>query len=52
MACVLIVEDDKDLVYVYRMALSQAGHDVTMARSVKEARAALVKLAHAARGET
>ncbi len=37
----LVVEDDKDLVYIYRMALAQAGHEVTMARSGREARQAL-----------
>ena len=33
MADVLVVEDDKDLVYIYRTALALAGHEVTMARS-------------------
>ena len=41
MANVLVVEDDRDLVYIYRTALGQAGHQVRMARSVKEARAAI-----------
>jgi CheY-like chemotaxis protein len=41
MAEVLVVEDDKDLVYIYRTALALAGHEVTMARSGGEARAHL-----------
>lgn len=41
MTSVLVVEDDKDLVYIYRMALGQAGYQVTMARSGREARQAL-----------
>lgn len=41
MADVLIVEDDQDLVYIYRTALAMAGHEVTMARTGSEARAHL-----------
>jgi len=43
MANVLVVEDDKDLVYIYRTALGQSGHQVRMARSVGEARAAILE---------
>ena len=42
MANVLVVEDDKDLVYIYRTALGQSGQQVRMARSVGEARAAIL----------
>ncbi len=45
MADVLVVEDDADLVYIYRTALAQAGHQVTMARSGPEAREALAAAA-------
>lgn len=41
MADVLVVEDDKDLVYIYRTALAQAGHQVEMARNAQEALAVL-----------
>jgi DNA-binding response OmpR family regulator len=43
MAEVFVVEDDADLVYIYRTALAQAGHQVTMARNGREARAALAQ---------
>lgn len=38
---VFVIEDDADLVYIYRTALAQAGYEVTMARSGSEAREAL-----------
>ncbi|MBN1966911.1 MAG: response regulator [Anaerolineae bacterium] len=41
MANILVVEDDADLVYIYRTALAQAGYSITMAQSGREARAAL-----------
>lgn len=42
MAEIFVVEDDADLVYIYRTALAQAGHDVQMFRNTAEARAALL----------
>ena len=43
MAEVFVVEDDADLVYIYRTALAQAGYRVTMARSGAEAWQALTE---------
>jgi len=41
MAEVLVVEDDKDLVYIYQTALAHAGHHVETALSGQQARTVL-----------
>jgi CheY-like chemotaxis protein len=40
---VMVVDDDEDNVFVFEASLVAAGFDVTVARSVGEARAALAK---------
>lgn len=41
MTHVLIVEDDADLLYIYRTALARAGYEVTLAKNPEEALAVL-----------
>lgn len=41
MAEILAIEDDADLVFIYKTALAQSGHDVTTAQQISTARTIL-----------